>query len=291
MKTVKKAELESIQPSFGSSFLVQQFDDITQNKTPTWHFHPELELVFVSNGSGRRHIGHHLSYFKDGDLLLIGSNLPHFGFTDRLTGNASETIVQMKPDFLGDSFFQIPEMNSVHKLFEKAKLGIAFHGQTKDELGSKLNNLAKMDAYDRLVSLLNILHDLSESREYTLLNGEGVALEVSPQDNSRMNTIFDHVRKHFQQPIPLEEVADLAHMTVPSFCRFFKKKSGKNFTRFVNEYRLVHASKLLSEETTSISEICLECGFNNFSHFNKAFKNFTGKSPSAYRSEVKKIIK
>ena len=81
MKAVKKAELESIQPSFGSSFLVQQFDDKTQNKTPTWHFHPELELVFVSNGSGRRHIGHHLSYFKDGDLLLIGSNLPHFGFT------------------------------------------------------------------------------------------------------------------------------------------------------------------------------------------------------------------
>ncbi len=291
MKAVKKAELESIQPSFGSSFLVRQFDEKTQNKTPTWHFHPELELVFVSNGSGRRHIGHHLSYFKDGDLLLIGSNLPHFGFTDRLTGNASETIVQMRPDFLGDSFFQIPEMMSVHKLFEKARLGIAFHGQTKDGLGKRLSQLEKLDTYDRLVSLLNILHDLSVSREYTLLNGEGIAMEVSPQDNDRMNTIFDYVRKNFQQSIALEEVADLAHMTVPSFCRFFKKKSGKNFTRFVNEYRLVHASKLLSEETTSISEVCLESGFNNFSHFNKAFKTFTGKSPSSYRSEVKNLIK
>ena len=50
------------------------------------------------------------------------------------------------------------------------------------------------------------------------------------------------------------------------------------------------ASKLLSEETTSITEICLASGFNNFSHFNKAFKNFVGKSPSAYRNEVKKMI-
>ena len=289
MKKVK-AEFETIQPSFGSSFFVKQFNNKSLNKTPTWHFHPELELVYVSNGSGRRHIGQHLSYFKDGDLMLIGSNLPHFGFTDRLTGNASETIVQMKPDFLGTSFFSIPEMNTVHQLFEKSKMGIAFHGETKDRLGQKLSHLEQEPPHARLVSLIDILQALSVSSEYSLLNSEGIALEVNPQDNARMNTIFDFVRKNFKRSMTLEEVADLAHMTVPSFCRFFKKKSGKNFTRFVNEYRLVHATKLLTEETTSISEICLECGFNNFSHFNKAFKLFTGKSPSSYRNEVIKLI-
>jgi AraC-like DNA-binding protein len=285
-----KAELEAIQPSFGSSFMLKQFNRKTQNKAPSWHFHPELELVYVSEGSGRRHIGQHLSYFNDGDLLLIGSNLPHFGFTDRLTGNASETIVQMNPDFLGQGFFQIPEMNSVSQLFEKAKMGITFHGNTKDETGTKLKHLAKARPYDKILHLLEILGDLADSEEYTLLNSEGIALEVNPQHNDRMNAIFDHVRKNFKTQITLDEIADLANMTIPSFCRFFKKKSGKNFTKFVNEYRLVHASKLLLEEPTSISQVCLECGFNNFSHFNKEFRLFTGRSPSSYRNEFKKII-
>ncbi|HNP95677.1 MAG TPA: AraC family transcriptional regulator, partial [Cyclobacteriaceae bacterium] len=242
-----KAEFEAIQPTFGSSFFLKQFNHQTQNKAPTWHFHPELELVYVSEGSGRRHIGQHLSYFNDGDLLLIGSNLPHYGFTDRLTGSASETIVQMKPDFLGTNFFSIPEMHPVEMLFERARMGIAFHGETKEKVGAQLKALESLDAYDRLIRLLDVLHTLADSEEYILLNSEGIMLEVSLQDSDRMNTIFNFVQKNFRRSIALEEVADLAHMTVPSFCRFFKKKSGKNFTRFVNEYRLVHASKLLSE--------------------------------------------
>lgn len=285
-----KAEFENIQPTFGSSFYVKQFNQQIRNRTPVWHFHPELELVCVSGGSGRRHVGQHLSYFTHGDLLLIGSNLPHFGFTDRLTGNAAETIVQMKPDFLGESFFGIPEMNAIQLLFERAKMGIVFTGSIKEALSDKIHQLPDDTPYTRLINLLSILNQLATTSEYTLLNSEGIALEVGAQDSDRMNKVFDYVRKNFQQSITLEQIADLANMTVPSFCRFFKKKSGKHFTQFVNEYRLVHASKLLAESSMSISEICLESGFNNFSYFNKSFKRFTGKSPSAYRNEFKKVI-
>lgn len=285
-----KAEFENIQPTFGSSFYVKQFNQQIQNRTPVWHFHPELELVCVSGGSGRRHVGQHLSYFTNGDLLLIGSNLPHFGFTDRLTGNAAETIVQMKPDFLGETFFNIPEMSSIKLLFERAKMGIVFTGSIKDELSDRIHQLSSDAPYLRLMNMLAVLNQLAQTTEYKLLNSEGVALEVGAQDSDRMNKVFDYVRKNFQRSIPLEQIADLTSMTVPSFCRFFKKKSGKHFTQFVNEYRLVHASKLLSEESASISEICLESGFNNFSYFNKSFKRFTGKSPSAYRNEFKRVI-
>lgn len=285
-----KAEFENIQPTFGSSFYIKQFNQQLQNKTPVWHFHPEIELVCVNNGSGRRHVGQHLSYFANGDLLLLGSNLPHFGFTDRLTGNAAETIIQMKPDFLGDTFFSIPEMRPIQLLFERAKMGIVFTGKTKDELSPEIHQLIDYDPRSRLIHLLSILNQLAVSPEYTLLNSKGIALEVGAQDSDRMNKVFDFVRENFQHPIPLEQIADLASMTEPSFCRFFKKKSGKHFTQFVNEYRLVHASKLLSEGSTSISEICLMSGFNNFSYFNKSFKRFTGKSPSAYRNEFKRVI-
>ena len=79
-------------------------------------------------------------------------------------------------------------------------------------------------------------------------------------------------------------------MTVPAFCRFFKKATGKTFTKMVNEYRVVHATKLLSESTMTITDVCFECGFNNFSHFNKLFNEFTGKSASAYRNKMKQIV-
>ena len=89
--------------------------------------------------------------------------------------------------------------------------------------------------------------------------------------------------------ISLDEIADQASMTVPAFCRYFKKVTGKTFTKLVNEYRVVHATKLLHESQMSITDICFECGFNNFSHFNKLFKEFTGKSASKYRGEIKII--
>ncbi|WP_316832875.1 helix-turn-helix domain-containing protein [Pedobacter aquatilis] len=102
---------------------------------------------------------------------------------------------------------------------------------------------------------------------------------------------FDNAKDHFLEEISLEHVAEMASMTVPSFCRYFKKITKKTFTRFVNEYRIVHASKLLAEKPISIANICFESGFNNFSHFNKLFKEFTGKSASQYRQELKAVIK
>jgi len=246
--------------------------------------------VYVNKGSGKRHIGNQLSYFNDGDLILIGSNLPHFGFTEGFTSNKKETIVQINHDFLGESFFDVPEMGKISQLLGRSKLGISFHGNTKSSVGDKIEQLYWDNDFDRVVNLLLILGQLAESQEYSILNAEGYALEIETQDNTRIESIYNFVRNNYKRHLALEEIADEVSMTVPSFCRYFKKISGKTFTRFVNEYRLVHASKLLAQMPTSITEICFESGFSNFSHFNKLFKNFTGKSPSAYRNDVKKIL-
>ena len=79
-------------------------------------------------------------------------------------------------------------------------------------------------------------------------------------------------------------------MIVPSFCRYFKKVTQKTFSKVVNEYRLSNAAKLLAEKPINISEVSFECGFNNFSYFNKSFKEFTGKSPSEYRKELRSSL-
>ena len=289
MKSIKPA-LERISPSFGSSMTVKRFDEPCDNRVADWHFHPELEMVYVNGGSGRRHIGNHVSYFGNGDLVFIGSNLPHYGFTDRLTGNRSETVVQMRPDFLGEEFFKLAEMSDVLKLFELAKMGLAFTGPSKEVIGGKIESLVELDPFQRLLALLSVLHELANDLEYQILNAQGIVLEIHVQDNNKINKVYDYVRENFRRVITLEEISNLVSMTEPAFCRYFKKISGKTFTRFVNEYRLAYASKLLAEDPSSITEICYKSGFNNFSHFNKTFKALTGKSPSEYRRHFRQLV-
>lgn len=291
MKNSSKPEFEKIEPAFGSSFSYRTYNKENQNKNHTfWHYHPELELVYVNGGSGKRQIGSHVSYYRTGDLILIGSNLPHCGFTDSLTEYECETVIQMKPDFLGPEFFNIPEMRNIKSLFERSRKGIVYHGKAKKYIGDKIEALKDKDHYDRLLGLLEVLSLLEKAEDYTVLNAEGFILETGLQDNNRVNIIFNFVKEEFKRPISLEEVADLVSMTVPAFCRYFKKITGKTFTEFVNEYRLTHAAKLLHEKQVSITEVCFDSGFNNFSHFNKRFKKFTGKSPSLYRNELKVVL-
>lgn len=287
MKTIKAAAYEVVAPSFGSSFSYSQFRPGMNLKAHLWHYHPEIELAFINGGSGKRQIGSHVSYYTDGDLILIGSNLPHCGFTDVSTGNSSETIIQFNPGFLGEGFMAMPEMKSLNSLFGRALAGIAFGPQTRQEVGKMVEKMANMEPFERLLQLLQVLQRLEHADDYKVLNAQGFSLETNVQDNDRINMVFNYIKDHFREPMALEDIAGMASMTVPSFCRYFKKVTNKTFVHFVNEYRVVHACKLLAERQVPISEVCFESGFNNFSHFNKSFKEFTGKSASQYRKELK----
>ena len=289
MKNIKPT-FKKLNPEFGSSIRVMQHNKKVVEGLPLWHFHPELELIYVNKANGKRHIGSHLSYFNNSQLILIGSNLPHSGFTDRFTTNGTETIVQFKEDFLGDNFVNLPEMQQVKSLFTKAKKGILFNVEAKKEIGPKIEDLINFKGMDRIIQFLSILKDLAETKNYSLLNVDGFAFEIEPQDNNKIDIIFSFVNNNFKRSIPLDEIAEKVSMTVPAFCRYFKKSTNKTFTQFVNEFRIVHATKLLGENQSSITEICFESGFNNFSHFNKLFKKFTGSSPLKYRNEMKQLL-
>lgn len=288
MVKTSKPSFEKVDPSFGSSFSFKSFNQENQNRNHTfWHYHPEIELVYVNGGSGKRQIGSHISYYQHGDLILIGSNLPHCGFTDSLTDNDKETVIQFSPDFLGKNFWELPEMRNIKVLLERAKKGIVFQGEDKIMIGEKIEALSSLTNYKRLLGLLDVLNMLENAKDFTLLNAEGFVLDTELEDNNRINVIFNFVKNEFKRNITLEEIANLVSLTVPAFCRYFKKTTGKTFVQFVNEYRLVHAAKLLHQKQISITDVCFESGYNNFSHFNKQFKKFTGKSPSVYRNEIK----
>ncbi|PIB33384.1 AraC family transcriptional regulator [Gaetbulibacter sp. 5U11] len=285
-----KPALKKITPSFGSSIIAVQKTKKRKRSDAFWHFHPEVEMVYVNKGKGRRHIGNHLSYFNNSQLILIGSNLPHNGFTDRLTSKGKETLVQFHPQFLGDALNALPEMKTILQLLERAKKGILFKPEIKKIVGPKIEKLPKYEGIKRVTKLLEILELLALTNDYTLLNENGYVFETQPQDTNKIDKIYKYVNKNFQNHITLDQIAEEVSLTVPAFCRYFKKITGKTFTQFVNEYRVFYATKLLTESQSSITDICFECGFNNFSHFNKVFNEVVGKSASKYRSEIKSMV-
>ncbi len=285
-----KAILEKIEPGFGSSFTMRTFSEPGYCNAPQWHFHPEFEIVYVSTGHGKRHIGDHISHFKDGDLIFLGPNLPHFGFTEETFEEHVEIVVQMKEDFLGTGFFAQPEMHPIRQMFERSRQGLNFGGKTKKEVGQRLLAMTEMDNFNKLLELLKVLHLMATSSDYNLLNAKGFALEVGAQDHDRMRTVYKYVESNFQEQISLDEMAEKVNMTVPAFCRYFKRLTSKTFTQFVNEFRIAHACRLLGDEHLSIGAVSFDSGFNNLSHFNKQFRLIAGTSPSSYRKNLKKLV-
>jgi AraC-like DNA-binding protein len=287
---IGKPIFENIQPSFGSSFTFRQFTEENCSKLPYWHCHPEYEIVFVSNGRGKRQIAEHISYYHEGDLIFLGPNIPHLGFAQEVYEKHQEIVVQLRGDFWGANFLELPEMAAIKQLFERAKSGVTFYGHTKWVIGEMLTRMTQMDNFNRMVELLKVLQMLATSKDFVSLNINYVSAEAKPQDHHRMQRVFEFVEENFRRQFLQDEVAGHINMTTPAFCRFFKKLNHKVFIDFLNEYRVARACNLLAGESQSISLVCFDSGFNNLSHFNKQFRLVTGQTPSEYRRSLRNFV-
>ena len=277
--------LEKIAPGFGSSFFIRMFENLGCDK-PQWHFHPEYEIVYIREGEGKRHIGDHIGSYEDGELIFLGPNIPHLSFVEP----ERKIVLQMREDFLGKTFIEKPEMQDIRRLFERSKNGLIFLGEFKHHIGQQLVELVDQPPFNRLVGLLQVLQEMALNQNYQSLNAIGSVLEVNTQDHDRIQSIYSFVEEHFQRPISLEEAAAVISMTVPAFCRYFKKQTNRTFTQFVNEIRIAYACRLLGDESQTISAVSLESGFNNLSHFNKQFRQIAGLSPREYRQNLRKVV-
>ncbi len=288
---MRAAVLESIVPDFNSSFRVLALDNAGPHCLNYWHYHPEYELVYIDRGCGTRHIGTSIDQFANGDLILVGSNLPHRSFTEDLMEPHKEVVVQWHPHFMGKTFFEQPEFSLIKELLVRSQNGISFYGQTKDQIGKLLIELHQQQGYQKVATLMDILHELSVSKEFKNLNADGFELIQRPNDQDRIEKIFSYVKTRYQQAIELDEVAQTVNMTKQSFCRYFKQCTALTFFEFVNRYRIGQATQQLAYTSESVGEISYNCGFNNLSTFNKHFKLITGMTPLGYRKMHKRVIK
>ena len=281
--------LEKVKVEQQQSFAVKE--EILPYIRIGWHFHPEYELTFFTESTGRRFVGDHTDVFGPGDLLLIGPNLPHFMRNDEVYyhGNSHlrirAVVVHFAPDFLGKDFFQSREMRLVLNMLDRSARGIHFKGKICDEMGMRMEDLLLQDGYERLRGLLDILHLLSQSADFELLASLGFRNTLNPKDTRRVDYVYNYLLKHFKDDIHLGDVARNVNMSPSAFCKFFKKRTGQTFSQTLNEIRIGHACSLFMEKGITVTEACYLSGYNNPSYFYRQFKSITGIKPGTYRKQ------
>jgi AraC-like DNA-binding protein len=263
-----------------------------------WHYHPELELHFIIKGHGIQYIGETISGFSDGDLILLGENLPHTWRCSQVyfRGDSDEQVeaivLHFSPNCLGKNFLDLPEAQLIPILFERAKKGLKVTGKTREKVAQILHSLLEASQLDRLIYLLQILNLLAKSPETeTISPGYDFSHLHNVSEMARLEKIYTHVMGNFQNNLTLEEMASIAHLSVTSFCRYFKKMTNKSFIEFLTEVRISNVCKGLLEDKLPLEMICSECGFQNMSNLYRHFKKVTGMTPHVYRKSITSGLK
>lgn len=260
-----------------------------------WHYHNELELIYFEQGKGTRFIGDHIGNFNKGDIVLLGSNLPHYWRFDTIffekpnEHKADVHVIHFNNNFWGETFINLPENIQLRALFERAKRGLEVRGTIRSKIIRLINEMASAKEMKRIILLLETLNVLAESEEVITISSKGFNLHMEEEERDRINMVYNFAINNFKRKIPLEEPAAIAGLSSNSFCRYFKSRTGKTFSRFLNEIRVGHACRLLVENKLSVKQICYESGFNNFASFHKNFKTITQKSPLNFQKDF--IIK
>lgn len=255
-----------------------------------WHYHAEFELIYISRSSGIRFVGDSVAQFAAGDLVLVGSYLPHLWRNEETyyesEGNLTVKTIIMKftSDFMGVDTFENPEFISIKNLLEQSKFGVNFSSTVVDRLNSELMEITEISPAEQSMSLLNILYRLSlaTTEEKTILSSTDMR-QFSTESPDRLDSVIRYISENYRSDITLSDVANIACMTTNSFCRFFKKMTNKSFTEFLNEIRIRNASRMLIQENTPISEVCYNVGYKSIPNFNKQFKAIMGETPKGYR--------
>ncbi|MFN5440131.1 MAG: AraC family transcriptional regulator [Bacteroidota bacterium] len=281
---VKKGQyitaLEKISPDENSSFHIMVNPKL--HDFFFWHFHPEIELVYIDGADGTRHVGDHISKFKSNDLVLIGSYIPHLNFDYGIKTDYEKIVLHIQEDFLADVLIKTPELKSLSNLFEKASHGICFGKKTIEKLGARLKKLHEQDGFKRFLEVLDILQYLSIADDYELLHELPYQNSFHRKEQERLGKIYDYIHVNYTEKISIEDVALLANLGPEAFCRYFKKMTRLSFVEFLNRYRISQSKRLLRTDR-NISEVCFQCGFESLSYFNRIFKKYSAETPSSFK--------
>lgn len=264
-------------------YLVDRYKD---RFTYPVHRHEEYELNFVANcNSARRIVGDSVEVLGDYDLVLVGNGIEH-GWEQHECKNDKirEITIQFSRNLFGEVFLAKTQLAPIRKMLDQSANGIAFSLPSIMRVYSRLDRLTATESgFYRVIELMSILYELADERDYRTLSSTSFSSIKPTGDSRRVQKVQEYIEHHYKEGIRLNDLAEIARMTPTAFSRFFKLRTGRSISDYLIDIRLGHATRALVDSTTSIAEICYECGFNNISNFNRIFKKKKGSSPKVFR--------
>ena len=275
------------------SFSIGIFQD-NQEKS-TWHYHNNFEISFITEGSGKRIVADSIEEFQPGDLVFIGSSLPHVWIADKEQKFLSDRTLEMVfLQFSSNIFFPqllaLPEFKNVKKALEMSERGIQVVGQTLNEVSEIMLQLPYLKGFDRINNFFRLMDIIGKSDSNINLASDDFMRKQFKPANRRIAQIHDYLMNHYREEVDLNQLAGLVSMAEGSLCRFFKMNVGSSVFEYLNRIKVEFACKLLMDPEMGIVDVCLDSGFNNLSHFNKQFRKNTGVTPSEYRKRFKGLV-
>jgi AraC-like DNA-binding protein len=258
------------------------------------HYHEEFQISLILEGEGSLFVAESVIPFEKGEIYLFGKNLPHvfrnknFAFEGSGHCKAKAVSVFFNQDVLKNALMDIPEAYAIQRLIDFSVYGVKVSDCRQADISRKLALLPDKNSFERFLGLLDILECISKDNNLNFISSLGVPLHSVQENLPKINLVFDYVRKNFSEKISLKQVAALVNMSPTAFCRYFKYKSQKTFSRFLIEVRIANACRLLYQDDFNTSECCYSSGYNNLSNFHKHFKSVTGMTPLEYRNSILK---
>ncbi len=272
------------------------FDEERPHFAVPWHFHPEIEILFVVKSSGTSYVGDGIHRFTDGEISIIGENVPHWWKSDRKYSDGTDNsgikalIIQFRKEIFESNFINLPEMAAIGEFLKKSQRGVQFLGKSRKILGDQITKIFQLSGINRITELILLLDMMANTKDYKYHSSIGYSKTVNTYDFYRFNKIHEHIILNFNKPIKLEDVANTVNISPTAFCRYFKKHTGKTFLSFLNEMRIGHACKLMIDGKLPVALASMESGFNNLSHFNAQFKRVMKLTPTEYQLAFKKEL-
>ncbi len=255
-----------------------------------WHYHPEFELTLTVNSSGMRFVGDHVERYGDGDLVLLGPNLPHAWQSEALVaeGGVHRAIVcWFTREWSEGLTGLVPEFAPVARLLAEAGHGLAFDPDAVARLRPRMLALSGLAPARQVLELQAILLDLAAAERRPLASGE-VSVGELPRDRARMQRVLSWLHAHYDRPLRLDPLRRVAHLTDSQLQRVFKRSTRMSISQYVAQLRVGRACQMLLQTDKPMSHIAAECGFSDAAHFARQFRALKGLPPTRYRENFKR---
>ncbi len=294
MRIVSKSEV-SRQPRLvplpeaeSHAFMVSHYREPTFHFL--WHYHHEVELVWIRQGCGLRYVGKSVERFEAGDLVLLGSRLPHtWASALDQPAEAEWSVIQFLPRHWSEAFWQLPEVRKLNRFLAQSARGVKFTGPAAWQIGEQIEALAAQPAhsFESLIQFLAIFQRLLHA-PFRFLNGAHTAGDLTDPDQ-RVERLLEWIQDHFAEPITQAHAAAGVKMSPPAFSRWFKSRVGRVFQRYLNELRVAKVCALLAGQKIAITQAAFQCGYNNLANFNRRFREITRLTPTEFRSQTQQM--